>query len=480
MPPQGQPQAADLMTEQVQHRLDEDGVRSDEERLVQAVQGGVFGGRGLEVALPAEPGDLGHPPSDQVAGDADAAAAAAALIATQHTADDAVYGTLTQVAAKVAKGDLVLNVKDYGAIGDGAANDTAAIQAALDAVPVVGAVVWLPPGTYLVSALTITVNGTVLAGPGVGLAKLKASTAASDVVTIGSARSGCRIEGVAIIASVTRTGGWYVVNDSDGFAIDKFATNGAHGGIKTTGTTVTISRGSMRDGIASVGVAIQVDDGADVSIRDIVMDQAAQIAAGIRITSTSDTTIEDCNIIHSGSALHLAPASGATISSVWASNSYFDTSVRGLYINATGNVVRAMFTGCWFSSATSEGVRIVRNGTGTVQGAMFTGCHIFLNGTSGLVVGSTGCTDVRMVGCAVAGNTVDGVQIAAGVTDFAVQDCRIGNSHGVGVNTHDGILVNAGASAGYLITGNDLRGNTTANLSDGGTGTKVVANNLTA
>jgi len=54
--------------------------------------------------------------------------------------------------------DLQLNVRDYGAKGDGVANDTSAIQAALnDAVKGKGTVVLFPFGTYRVTAaLTIT------------------------------------------------------------------------------------------------------------------------------------------------------------------------------------------------------------------------------------------------------------------------------------------------------------------------------------
>lgn len=43
-----------------------------------------------------------------------------------------------------------IDVRDFGAVGDGSTNDTSAIQAALDAVPAAGARVVFPPGIYSV------------------------------------------------------------------------------------------------------------------------------------------------------------------------------------------------------------------------------------------------------------------------------------------------------------------------------------------
>lgn len=60
-----------------------------------------------------------------------------------------------------------LNVKSFGAVGNGSTNDTAAIQAALAAVSTNGSVVYFPPGSYkITSTLTVSISGTTLVGDG--------------------------------------------------------------------------------------------------------------------------------------------------------------------------------------------------------------------------------------------------------------------------------------------------------------------------
>lgn len=60
------------------------------------------------------------------------------------------------------------NVKDFGAVGDGVADDRAAIQAAINSCPSTGGGVFFPPGTYAISsALKLKANVTVC-GSGVG------------------------------------------------------------------------------------------------------------------------------------------------------------------------------------------------------------------------------------------------------------------------------------------------------------------------
>ncbi|MEK7153915.1 MAG: glycosyl hydrolase family 28-related protein, partial [Patescibacteria group bacterium] len=58
---------------------------------------------------------------------------------------------------------LIINVRDYGATGDGITDDTAAVQAAIDAAPNGGGVVF-SRGIYKVSGLKVRAHGVTLSG----------------------------------------------------------------------------------------------------------------------------------------------------------------------------------------------------------------------------------------------------------------------------------------------------------------------------
>jgi hypothetical protein len=54
----------------------------------------------------------------------------------------------------VSIGSVVHNVRNYGAMGNGATDDTRAIQAAINALPSTGGTIYVPAGTYMINALT--------------------------------------------------------------------------------------------------------------------------------------------------------------------------------------------------------------------------------------------------------------------------------------------------------------------------------------
>ena len=62
-----------------------------------------------------------------------------------------------------------INVKDYGAVGDGAINDTAALQAALNAAKTEGPVCYLPAGHYRVEDSLVVPPGVTFCGASGGV-----------------------------------------------------------------------------------------------------------------------------------------------------------------------------------------------------------------------------------------------------------------------------------------------------------------------
>lgn len=106
------------------------------------------------------------------------------------TAADAAFATAAQGTLATNQSTAIINVKNapYGAIGDGVTDDTAAIQAALD----VGGAVFIPPGTYMVRDLDITVEGTTLFGVGFDSCLKLNATADSDWRVVKINKNGSR------------------------------------------------------------------------------------------------------------------------------------------------------------------------------------------------------------------------------------------------------------------------------------------------
>jgi len=119
--------------------------------------------------------------------------------------------------------DRFVSVADYGTVGDGVTDDTAAIQAAIDGMPANGGTIYLPPGTYLVSTLSFPDTPKVInfLGAGVYAVTLKMATAAGPVIR--KALTSGRVVGAVI-------GGFTIQGNASS---DK--TNAAHVGIKVTG-----------------------------------------------------------------------------------------------------------------------------------------------------------------------------------------------------------------------------------------------------
>ena len=89
------------------------------------------------------------------------------------TVPHATSGTLTLISK-------TNNVKDYGAVGSGAVDDTDAIQDAIDDLPLGGSILYFPAGTYKVLApgagtytiLSLADTNIKVMGDGIGLSTI--------------------------------------------------------------------------------------------------------------------------------------------------------------------------------------------------------------------------------------------------------------------------------------------------------------------
>lgn len=100
--------------------------------------------------------------------------------------DALVWKSTLALAAPVRQ--TTINVADYGAIGDGKTDDTAAVQRAIDAAPQGGSVVF-PFGIYMVTGLKISNKGTALVGAarwGTRLVRLRGNKPLLDISGTGT------------------------------------------------------------------------------------------------------------------------------------------------------------------------------------------------------------------------------------------------------------------------------------------------------
>lgn len=104
--------------------------------------------------------------------------------------------------------EIWISVKDFGAVGDGVAIDTTAIQAAVSRVKALGGgVVYFPPGTYLIDqAITLTSgSGVKFLGCGIATTVVKSSHATANAFTVTSSTD-IVFEGMTVSHSSTSTG----------------------------------------------------------------------------------------------------------------------------------------------------------------------------------------------------------------------------------------------------------------------------------
>ena len=364
----------------------------------------------------------------------------------------------------------VINVQDFGAVGDGIQDDTAAIQAAIDAVQSQGGgTVYLPQGDYLISSeLTANHDGINIVGDGIGviggtnilmssdtqngivlgnytgnrIAHLTIKVANGVSSTAGAALS---IQGQWGIVENVIIGGGYngiVIENTNDWKLNWVRTaSGNYGIYLGNGATIT---GVMGGEIGGKTAAIMVDGG----------------GATLRVAQTE--LYGDTGVLCKNLNGHTA------FSYLWLydveSNGNGSSSEIGFDFEV-GNEV--YLTSCW----NNAGQTAVKVGSAFGRILQVLGGRLGNTTSSNIVI--NGGSEIVIQGAQISGVGTSGdaaISVAAGVSHFNITNNMIGF---YGTVPSTGIAVASGSSDHYTIFGNIFNA-LSHDVSDQGTGQRKL------
>jgi hypothetical protein len=387
----------------------------------------------------------------------------------------------------------IVSVKDFGATGNGTADDTNAEIAAINAVCAAGGgEVYYPAGQYLTDQGSITnfCNGLYLVGAGPG-ATVITTNSTTGVMFPFQTLTGVGIENLTISYNNTSTAGSTVtLNNVPYFLMQNVRILGSYNPISVLGIGAPqIFNNIDLENTVTGGVGIYINGGNDQYLDNVLIYSPNTMPyVGIRIDASGGVWANNIDVVHNQFGLLVDPPVGNSVDWLSFSNAAFDSSgTHAIYFNPAGNVYGSNFSNVWASSSGDVGTYISSNG-GTTSGLRFIGLRSFNNGREGLVITSTpasGASNIQISDSDFSGNsqsspgTYNGITVGAGTSNFMITGCRSGVLGPFGNTQKYGIAVNSGSSNTYIITNNNATGNVAGDVSDNGTGSsKVVNNNL--
>ena len=263
--------------------------------------------------------------------------------------------SLTRVTYSMIQ-DGFVNVRDFGAVGDGVTDDSAAIMAAITAA--VGSTLLLPSGSYLVTGDTLSLSGStnIIGQPGAVL-KLASSLASKKLLLIEPTGDKVSISGVTFDVNQPTADSWTNISvEIDG------ATN-----ILLENCSFTNSASSAFPA-ANNGYGVYLKGAySSISIENCVFALHRYAVVTEPSSSGSDITVQNCSFSDlAGDGVEINVPSGSC-NNINVCNSTFrnlgsNNVGRGFGVGASGAVgstISDLFvTGCSFYGVDNQGVHI--------------------------------------------------------------------------------------------------------------------------
>lgn len=404
--------------------------------------------------------------------------------------------------------DYVYNVRDYGATGNGTTDDTAAIQDAINAAGAAGGgVVFLPPGTYLVSdTLEFYFPGVFLRGAGMWNTKLTRSTDYGDTIIFGGGQAGTGtllsntgISDLTIISTGLTTSGAHIrYSGVTRHQLKGIYLNNGFIGIRADALTAAYfsdiyvvftdiyggsatGRRYFQFGIASSYSHKSCGDLfiTNFNIRGNTSGQVTEF--GVNIEAADGIWFENGHVGNSTEAnIRIGGPTSDVINLVFFSNVMSDEGTGyGLLLESYATLAfrTIKFVNCTFKSGgipawATTGIAIAAGCT--VTGLSFDNCTVTEYGNNGVLLASTDSSNITFANCTVRGNgrntadTYPGYSVLAGVSSVVISGGSSGKAYDSGSTGTQayGIQFSTGHS-NILVDGVDLTGNTLGSVLGG-------------
>lgn len=322
-----------------------------------------------------------------------------------------------------------VSVKDFGAKGDGIADDTTAFLNAINAVQASDdkATVYIPKGTFKVTSLSIQMTDATrtlaLCGAARGASRIKLATPAGSAGITLSGPPGANapnpsngIWGI-LIENLTFDGDGSTLNREalrlvrcHGAVIRNCFFDKCHSGVVLKDSFFsTLHDVGIWDLAPATGVGIYLDGQQDQYINRVHVDSRSpggykfEALAAVQIVKSGLFNIQSMDVAHVRNGLLINPSAGQLVEWGTVGAAYFDQcSDYGIRINNQGGTVKGLvFDGTWASTA---GTGVSVDGTPQVDGVTFSNMRVYNCVNHGFDIVSG--VNIGIADCRISGNAV--------------------------------------------------------------------------